>query len=102
MRQRFLKFKEIWSVADNKRVQGKVLGHFAINPAMTLRQGSGITGICHQSVCQVIKLNHFYSYKMQIFQKLCEDDPDRRIQFCEKMTDKLRTYYSWDAKKYFV
>lgn len=98
VRQLISKFEDTGSVANKKRVQRRVLdeatqievlGQFAINPTMSLRQGSAITGLSHESVRQALKLNHFHPYKMQILQELREDDPDRRIEFCEEMTQKL-------------
>lgn len=99
IRQLIIKFEETGSVANKKRVhqrvlneaaQVEVLGHFAMNPTMSLRQASAITGISHEAVRRVLKLHKFHPYKMQILQELREDDPDRRIQFCEDMTEMLR------------
>lgn len=76
----------------NKRVLNEpnvveVFGHFAVNPNYSIRQVSQLRGISKSSVHTTLKINKFYPYKMQIHQKLKEDDFNRRVEFCEKISE---------------
>lgn len=93
------KFQETGSVANKRRqgpkildeeMQVEVLGQVANNPEVSTRQLASITGISRTSVRRVLKRHKFHPYKMKILQELGDDDPDRRIQFCETMTDKIQ------------
>src|SRR6202042_2167310 len=89
------KFTQTGSVANKKRnhrkvldedAQVEVLGHFGINPNISLRKIVDATGISLGSVHTVTKLHKFHPFKMKILQELTEDDFDRRVEFCEQMT----------------
>lgn len=89
------KFKETGCVINKKTNQPKlineaaqieIMGHFAMNPTSSIRQVSATTGMSMGSVHKILKLNKFHPYKIQPYQKLLEEDFDRRIQFCEEMT----------------
>lgn len=93
------KFRETGSVQNKKRdaprllneaSQVEVLGQFAIEPTASTRQVSTMTGLSRESVRKVLKLHKFHPYKTQILQELGDDDPDRRIEFCELMTERIR------------
>ena len=71
-------------------MQVEVLGQVAINPEVLTRQLASLTGVSQASVRKVLKKHKFYSYKMKILQELGDDDPDRRIQFCEMLTEKIQ------------
>lgn len=92
------KFEETGSVGNIKRNQPRildeashieVLGHFAMDPGMSTRQAAAATGLSRESVRKILKLNKFHPYKLHIVQELGDDDPDRRIEFCELMTQKI-------------
>lgn len=40
-----------------------------------------------RSVRRILSTNNFHPYKVQLVQELNEDDPDRRMQFCQEMMD---------------
>lgn len=92
------KFKETGSVANRKRTNRnvldeaaeiEVLGHFNMDPTSSLRKVSALTGLSYSSVRKVTKLHKFHPYKLQIHQELGEDDYDRRVEFCEVMTNMI-------------
>ena len=60
-----------------------------MDPNTNVRKVAQKTNICVGSVHKALKINKFFPYKMQIYQQLCEDDFDRRIQFCEDMSQKI-------------
>lgn len=45
--------------------------------------------ISQSSVRRILIKNHFHPYKVQLHQELNEDDPDRRMQFCQEMMDRI-------------
>ena len=92
------KFLDTGSVCNQKIQQPRVLdegsqveiiGHFAMDPNTSVRKVARKTNISTGSVHKALKLNKFFPYKIQMFQQLCEDDCDRRIQFCEEMSQKI-------------
>ncbi|XP_050511562.1 uncharacterized protein LOC126887788 isoform X2 [Diabrotica virgifera virgifera] len=98
------KFRETGRVQNKKRdaarllneaSQIEVLGNFTIEPIASTRQVSAMTGLSHESVRKVLKLHNFHPYKTQILQELGDDDPDRRIEFCELMTERIRVEPRW-------
>ena len=43
-----------------------------------------------QSSVRILKKNKFHPYKIQLYQaSLSEDDPDRRVEFCELMDNRI-------------
>jgi len=38
---------------------------------------------------KILKFIKFYSYKVKLVQKLNDDDPDRRLKFCDLMMKRL-------------
>ena len=98
VRKLVVKFEETGSVANKKRNQPRlvneaaqieILGQFAMNSTLSTRQAAVATGLCRESIRKVLKCHKFYPYKLQILQELSDDDPDRRSQFCEIMTDRI-------------
>ncbi|KAJ8948893.1 hypothetical protein NQ318_005515 [Aromia moschata] len=92
------KFGETGSVCYKKRdgprllneaAQIEVLSQVAMAPTTSLREVAQQTGLSHGSVRNLSKHHKFHPYKLQIIQELGDDDPDRRIQFCEIMTHRI-------------
>lgn len=77
--------------ALNEEVKLNVLLSVQENPYISSRQIGRELEISQSSVARTLKAHKFHPYKMIILQKLTEDDPDRRVQFCEQMMDLLDT-----------
>lgn len=54
------------------------------NPVTPAREVARVHGVSHTSVLKVFKDAKKYPYKMQNLHELNEDDPDRRLDFCER------------------
>src|SRR5207249_8093217 len=63
--------------------QAAILAAIEVNPHTSIRQLSGNSGISYGSVHNILKTMKYHPYKVQNHQALNEDDPDRRMQFCE-------------------
>lgn len=66
-----------------------ILSNFTANPHSTLRSNAPALGISKSSVHNVLKKHNFHPYKVILNQEIKEDDPDRRLQFCEEMLQKI-------------
>lgn len=77
------------STATNEEKSLDVLQSFVENPHETLRSAALQHDIHHTSVLKILKRNKFHPYKMRLVQELNEDDPDRRIEFCETMMEMI-------------
>lgn len=92
------KFRETGSVANKKRnvqrpvrnevTQVAVLGHAIMDPRLSTRQLALVSGINRRSVQRILKSNHFHPYKIKLVQELNEDDYDRRLEFCETVSER--------------
>lgn len=60
---------------------------FVENPHLSIRNEAEQHGKTRTSVHRNLKLIKFHPYKVHLVQELNEDDPDRRIEFCELMMD---------------
>ncbi|KAH0808391.1 hypothetical protein GEV33_014398 [Tenebrio molitor] len=47
------------------------------------------------TVLKMLRSAKLHPYKMQMVQELAEDDPDRRIQFCEQRMNLMNCYCYW-------
>lgn len=93
------KFLESGSVLNKKHEREKpmrnegvavaVVGHAVMDNIQSLRQLETISGVSKSSVHRILKEAKFHPYKMQNVQELNEDDPDRRTEFCEIMSQLL-------------
>lgn len=87
------KFKDTGSVHDKprcgppRRVSDEetsvaVLGAFRKSPTKSIRRLSSETNLPKSSIHRILKLHKWHPYKLHLMQKLSEDDPDRRLEFC--------------------
>lgn len=59
------------------------------NPHESTRSIAIQQEISHRSVQRILKTNKFHPYKINLVQELNEDDPNRRIEFCEQMMERI-------------
>ena len=95
------KFEETGTVEDRRRsgrprtatdegTATAVLASFVKSPQRSTRRLSGECHVSQTSICRVLKTHKWHPYKLQLQQHLSEDDPDRRLQFCEWAVEQLR------------
>ena len=70
----------------NEAVEVAVLGEVSMNPTLSTRKMSEVTGISRTSIQRILKHYKWHPYKIQLLHELNEDDHDRRLQFCEIMS----------------
>ncbi|KAL7841650.1 hypothetical protein SRHO_G00253410 [Serrasalmus rhombeus] len=75
------KFQEIRTV-DNKETSTMVLAAFAKSPQLRTRRLTAECSVSQSSLVQILHTNKSHPFKIQLQQKLSEDDPDRRVEFC--------------------
>lgn len=75
------------SLSNDKQID--IVAEVLLNPIQSTSQVALLHDVCPRSVHRVLKKNHFHPYKMKMLQELAEDDPDRRMEFCEIMTEKI-------------
>ena len=71
----------------NENVQIAILGHIAIDNMMSTRTLSDVSGVTRTTLQRILKMHKFHPYKIHLVQQLNEDDGDRRLQFCETMSE---------------
>lgn len=74
---------------EASHTQIEVLGNLAMDPITSISKVARLTNISAGSTHQVLKQNKFFPYKVRILQQL-EDNFDRRIQFCELMSQRIQ------------
>ncbi|XP_066157702.1 uncharacterized protein [Euwallacea fornicatus] len=72
----------------NEAVEVGVLGHMVLEPITSTRQLATSTGISATSICRILKSHKFHPYKIKLVQELNEDDFDRRLHFCELISQR--------------
>jgi len=72
-----------------EEMQLHIAQSFVENPHLSLRRASDEHDVSHETVRKVLKSIKFHPYKIHLVQELNEDDPDRRIEFCETMMNKI-------------
>lgn len=92
------KFDETGSVADKKSTgrppvdeatEIEVIGQASMDSQQSVREISKKSNIPKSTVHKILQKHNFHPYKVHLVQELSEDDFDRRIQFCELMTEKI-------------
>lgn len=98
-RELFRKFQITGSVHAAKRTgrpslpeekQVDIVAQMVVNPMQPTSNVATVCDVSPRSVQRVLKKNKFHPYKLKILHELMEDDPDRRIEFCEIMMDRLQ------------
>uniref|UniRef100_A0A8D9AAQ2 Histone-lysine N-methyltransferase SETMAR n=1 Tax=Cacopsylla melanoneura TaxID=428564 RepID=A0A8D9AAQ2_9HEMI len=88
------KFKTTFSVKDAPRsgrpsvdenVELDILLDIQETPRQSIRDLSKEHDVSYNKVQKLLKVNKFHPYKVQLIHALNEDDPDRRVQFCDQM-----------------
>lgn len=72
----------------NENVKLNIALSIEENVHNTSRQIALDNAVSQRSVLRVLRSEKYHPYKVQLHQELNEDDPDRRIQFCEIMQDR--------------
>jgi len=70
-------------IVVNENSQFEIALAFVEEPHLSLRKASAQLNIPKDSVHRVMKSLKFHPYKIHLVQELNEDDPDRRMEFCE-------------------
>lgn len=105
MRELIGKFRRTGSVANapksgrtslDEETQLEVVAQFVENPQQSTRLVAKLCDLSHQTVQNSLKKNKFHAYKFKLVHALNEDDPDRRLQFCEEIGELI------DANTNFV
>lgn len=99
VRELVAKFRETGSVMNKKRqmenpvvneaMEVFVLGQVAMDSTLSTRKLANETGVNRTSIQRILKKHHFHPYKIQLVQELNEDDFDRRLQFCEIISERV-------------
>lgn len=72
-----------------EEMQMDIAQAFVENPHLSLRRAGSEQNVSHETVRKSLKSIKFHPYKIHLVQELNEDDPDRRIEFCETMMDRI-------------
>lgn len=73
----------------NEAIEVAVLGHVQMDNTQSIRKLSQASGVSATSVFRIMKMNKFHPFKIRLVQEINEDDPDRRLQFCEYFSEQL-------------
>lgn len=92
------KFQDTGSVANKKRnielpirneaTEVAILGYVALDPTLSTRKLATVSGVSRTSIQRILKTHKFHPYKISLTQELNEDDGDRRLQFCEVVSER--------------
>lgn len=88
------RYRELGHVRDVPRQRQPVVGEdtrlnvlltIEENPVTPARQLARNNDISDTTVLKILKNANMHPYKVQLVQELSDDDPDRRIEFCDQM-----------------
>lgn len=90
-------FRELGHVKPLKRkphfveddVKVDILLSVEENPTSSTRQIARENNVSHTTVLRCLHKEKLHPYKLTFVQELTEDDPDRRMDFCERLMNKL-------------
>ena len=93
------KFRETGSVANKKRnienpirneaTEVGVLGQVIVDPTLSTRKLQTSCGVSRRTIQRILKAHNFHPYKIHLVQELNEDDFDKRLEFCEVMSERI-------------
>ncbi|CAH0391520.1 unnamed protein product [Bemisia tabaci] len=72
---------------DDKQID--LLADVVQNPRQSVKKLAGSHEISVGTAHKILKLNKFHPFRTKLVHEINEDDPDRRLQFCEVMLQKL-------------
>lgn len=77
-------------IVNNEDAAIEVLGQVAaLENTASITEVSRVTGVSRTSVWRVLHKFKFHPYKIKLVHELNDDDFDRRIEFCELMTERI-------------
>ena len=90
------RFEENGTVDDKKRSgrpaiartpenKAAVKSVFSNDPTTSTRRAASELGISRRSIQRMLSDLHLHPYRPRLVQQVNDDDPDRRIEFCEKL-----------------
>lgn len=95
------KFKETGSVTNKKRdperefpvvnevTNMEVIGQVSADPTLSTRKLAAITNLSRWTIRKILKKFKFHPYKIKLLHELNEDDYDRRLEFCENISQRI-------------
>lgn len=96
------KFNATGSVGNKKRVHERdearkmaVLGHVVMDPTLSTRKLSAVSGESRTTIRRILKKHKFHPFKIRLVQELNEDDFDRRLQFCEVVSEIINNNHNY-------
>ena len=75
-------------MATDEDTTAKILTALTRSPNKSTRRLSPESGVSRSSIRRILKANKWYPYKLHMAQHLSKDDPDRRMEFCERALTK--------------
>lgn len=75
-------------VSTSPDISDEILDRFTQSPRKSIRQCSRETGISRASVQRILKQAQWKCYIPTLLHAMNEDDPDRRLEFCEWLLEK--------------
>jgi hypothetical protein len=73
--------------SDDKKID--IVAEMVVNPTSSSTKVVSICEVSKSTVQRVLAKNKFHPYKLKMVHHLSDDDPDRRLEFCECMTNKI-------------
>lgn len=80
---------------EQEILETQICGHIETDPTTSCRELAEEFEISKTTVCRVLKKHGYSSYKVKNSQQLLEEDPFRRMQFCETMLEKCHADQSF-------
>lgn len=85
----------------NEPMELVILVQVTVDSTLSTRQLAIGTGVSYTSVQRVLKKYKFHPYKIRLVQELNEDDFDRRLKFCEIMSERALNNDNFPCNVFF-